>query len=355
MAETDDSGRLQVVTIDPTTDPRWEQLLAGRRADIFHSPPWLRTLRDAYDLAIESRILIDAHDQPVAGFVYSAVVDVMDPRVVSLPFSDFCDPLASTSSEWAAVTAGLLTEGRRLHLRCLHSALPLDEPLLASSGRARWHAIDLTRTPEDVWNGIASSARRSIRKARDEGVEVRTGESIHDLRAFFELHLGVRKHKYRLLAQPWPFFEHLWKHLLSQGHGRLLLAVRSGQVLGGVLFLEWGRTLYYKFNASQPDLLGVRPNDLVIWEAIEHGLANGFERLDFGLTDWDQEGLLRFKWKYATEEKTVHALQHLPHGPSAGEAEMRALLPRLTDLLTRADVPDIVTEEAGGLLYRYFV
>jgi len=343
-----------VVTIDPTTDPRWEHLLASRKADIFHSPPWLRALRDTYDLSIEARVLVDDAGKPIAGFVYSPIDDVMDRRIVSLPFSDFCDPLVSTPAEWAAVTSGVLSAEDRFHLRCLHSELPLSDPLLTPVGRARWHAVDLRREAEAIWQSIASSARRSIRKARDEGVQVRVGESLDDVRAFFELHLHVRKHKYHLLAQPWPFFEQLWSHLLSQGHGRLLLAERDEQVLGGVLLLEWGGTAYYKFNASQPDLLGARPNDLVIWEAIQWGASAGLERLDFGLSDWDQEGLLRFKRKYATEEKTIHSLQNLPHPPSRREAELRALLPQLTSLLTRPDVPDAVSEEAGNLLYRYF-
>ena len=345
---------LTTVTIDPTTDPRWEQLLASRHADIFQSPPWLRALRDTYDLRLEATVLTDSSDAPVAGFVYSPIDDIMDPRVVSLPFSDFCDPLATTPAEWAALTANVVTPDRRFHLRCLHSELPLTDPLLSPSGRARWHGVDLTRDLDEIWRSIASPARRSIRKARDEGVQVRVGESVDDVRAFFELHLHVRKYKYQLLAQPWPFFEHLWTHLLSQGHGRLQLAERDGQVLGGVLLLQWGRTLYYKFNASQPDLLGARPNDLVIWEAIEHGVTTGLERLDFGLSDWDQEGLLRFKRKYATEEKTIHSLQRLPQPPSSRETEMRALLPRLTSLLTAPEVPDHLSEEAGNSLYRYF-
>ena len=86
----------RTVTLDPTADPRWEQLLATRDADIFQSPPWLRVLRDTYDLPIEGRVLLADDDRPVAGFVYARIDDIMDPRVVSLPFSDFCDPLVST-------------------------------------------------------------------------------------------------------------------------------------------------------------------------------------------------------------------------------------------------------------------
>jgi CelD/BcsL family acetyltransferase involved in cellulose biosynthesis len=346
---------MRVVTVDPTTDQLWERLLATRSSDVFHAPGWLRVLRSTYGFPIEARILVDHTAVPLAGFVYSPIADLMDPRVVSLPFTDFCDPLVSDSTQWAAVSEGVLADGNRVHMRCLHSSVPLSDPLLTCTGRARWHAVDLARPSDVIWGEIDSSARRSIRKARKEGVEVRAGKGIDDLRAFFELHLRVRKNKYGLLAQPWPFFENIWNHLLSQDHGVLMLAERGGELLGGVLFLEWSDTLYYKFNASDSEQLAVRPNDLVIWSGIEHALARGLRRLDFGLSDWDQEGLVRFKRKYATEEKTIHMLQHMPPGaPSVREVEARALLPQITELLTGPEIPDSVTAQAGAILYRYF-
>lgn len=343
------------VVVDPTTDARWARLVTEVPSDVFHSPGWLRALSETYELPLEARVLIDEADDPVAGFVYSEIVDIMDPRIVSLPFSDFCDPLVATTAQWNAVTRGVIEEGNRVHMRCLHSDIPLAERRLSKAGQARWHAIDLARPYDEIWNGIDSSARRSVRKARKEQVEIRVGDGIDDVRAFFELHLRVRKHKYGLLAQPWRFFESIWDNLLSRDAGVLLLAIKDGRLLGGVLFLEWNGTLYYKFNASDSDQLGVRPNDLVIWEGIEHGLSRGLRRFDFGLSDWDQEGLLRYKRKYATEEKTIHFLQQLPPGaPSSRESEIRALLPRVTSLLTRPDVPDAATEQGGEVLYRYF-
>ena len=350
-----DEPGMSVVTIDPTTDPRWHQLTTAVRSDVFHSPGWLAALRDSYELEPRARVLIDEAGDPVAGLVFAEVDDMMDPRTISLPFSDFCDPLVSTTEQWEALTGDLIVPGGRFHTRCVHSEIPTTDSRLTQVNRARWHAVDLTRPSDDIWAEIHPSARRSIRKARKEGVEVKVGEGVDDVRAFFELHLRVRKYKYGLLAQPWSFFEHLWENMLSQGAGALMLAVHDGRPLGGVLFLEWGDTLYYKFNASDADHLSVRPNDLVIWNGIEHGQERGLNWLDFGLSDWDQEGLVRYKRKYATVEKTIHFLQQMPAGgPSEREAATRALLPRITDLMTSADVPDSVTEQAGGILYRYF-
>ena len=137
--------------------------------------------------------------------------------------------------------------------------------------------------------GIASgSARRALRKARTGGVTVQPAADQDDLRAFFDLHLHVRKHKYRLLAQPYRFMEHIWKAFVAQDRGTLLLARLDGRVIAGVMFLEWQGVLYYKFNASHAAHLESRPNDLVLWEGIRHARRRGLGSIDFGLTDAEQ-------------------------------------------------------------------
>ncbi len=345
----------RLVTIDPTTDERWELLTTGTRADIFHSAGWLRVLRDTYDLAIEARILVDGTGTPVAGIVYAQIVDIMDRRTVSLPFSDFCDPLVSTRDEWIAITADVIAEGERFHTKCLHSEFPSCDARLVETGWAYWHSVDLQRSTDEIWAAIDPSARRSVRKAQKTGVTVRAAETLDDVRAFFELHLRVRKVKYGLLAQPWRFFENIWHHLLSAGAGRLLLAEVGDELVGGVLFLEWNDTFYYKFNASDAGQLGVRPNDLLIWEGICLASSRALRTLDFGTSDWEQEGLVRFKRKYASDEKVIRSLQQMPtSAPTDREKQMRSLLPDLTRLFTGDDIPDDVTEQAGDTLYRYF-
>jgi CelD/BcsL family acetyltransferase involved in cellulose biosynthesis len=135
-----------------------------------------------------------------------------------------------------------------------------------------------------------------------------------------------------------------------------MLAEYENEFVGGVLFLEWKNKLYYKFNASNPEYLSLRPNDLVIWEGIKYAKLKGLELLDFGISDWDQEGLIRYKKKYATEEKTVSFLRSAPFGwhEIAHANQIDKLLPKLTNLFTDESVPDHITEEAGDLLYQYF-
>ncbi len=345
----------QVVTIDPCSDGRWEALVSRHPASVFHSPPWLRVLGDTYDLPVRARALVNEHDVAVAGLPYIEFDDFLDPRIASLPFSDFCDPIVDDLAAWHSLVDDLVARRCRIDLRCLHQEVPARDDRFAVVGQAGWHGIDLNRDLDDIWAGIGSSARRAIRKADAADVRIDVAKSESEVRDFFDLHLGIRKYKYRLLAQPYRFFQRIWEEFLLPGNGFLLLANLDGSPIGGILFLQWGDTLYYKFNASHLTSLAVRPNDRLIWEGITMGKERGLQLLDFGLSDLDQEGLVRYKRKYATEEKTITLLRHRPT-ESASDADQlaRRVLGQLTGLLTDDSVPDDVTAKAGDVLYRFF-
>lgn len=347
---------MNVVTINPVSDPLWQQICENYDSDVFHSPGWLNVLDKTYDMEIVAHILVDDSGQPLAGVPFCRITDMMGKRIASLAFSDYCDPLVANFNQWELLMGKLLTENCPLAMRVLHNDIPLQDERFRMTYQAKWHGIDLNRELDDIWMGLASSARRAVRKAEKEGVTVRDAEDESDLRAFFEMHLSIRKNKYHLVAQPFEFFRNIWQHCVQKQGGVLKLACHPKLgVLGGVLFLEWHNTLYYKFNASLENTLGLRPNDLAVWEGISYAKGRGLTHFDFGLSDSDQEGLLRYKRKFATQEENISFLKYRPDSElSSGEQQMRALLPKLTDLFTESSVPDEITEQAGAILYQYF-
>jgi len=346
---------MSISYVDPSRDTLWQQLVAHKASTVFHSPEWIKVLQETYNFDIRAIVLLGNTSDPKAGIAYCTIEDMMDPRIVSLPFSDFCDPIVEDGDDWNCLVAEILNNGHRMSLRCLHNQLPLRDKRFTQTKRAKWHCVDLQRDEEIIWQGLRGSARRAIRKAQRDGVVVQIAQNKDDLRAFFELHLRVRKYKYKLLAQPYRFFESIWDHFIARGMGVLMLASQEDEVIGGVLFLEWQNKLYYKFNASNPDYASLRSNDLVVWEGIKYGQGKGYHYLDFGLSDWDQEGLLQYKRKFATQEKTVTFLRYNPDGsPTRAEKQMRLLLPQLTDLFVDEGVPDHLTERAGDILYQFF-
>jgi len=346
---------MYIVSISPQTDPLWQNLIERHQSDVFHSPEWMRVLAETYDFDLQAYVLLDEAREPVAGLPFCRINDIKGQRLVALPFSDYCDPLVSKPTHWRLLLDKLLAEEIPFAVRPLHCDFAPTDERLTLVNKARWHGVDLRPDLDTLWQGLHGSARRAIRKAEREGVVVRVAERKEELRAFFELHLGVRKCKYRLVAQPYRCFESIWDNFVETQQGLLMVAVYQGEIIGGALYLVWKNGLYYKFNASDPVHLALRPNDLVIWEGIKHGQAQGYVHLDLGLSDWDQEGLVRYKRKFATEEKTISFLRCSPNGASTEkERQVQRLLSQLTNLFTDEAVPDYVTERAGNVLYRFF-
>jgi CelD/BcsL family acetyltransferase involved in cellulose biosynthesis len=341
--------------VDPTENLAWQKFVEQTVSTVFHSPEWLRVLKQTYGFNIHAHLLRNENGETRAGLPFCTIEDMMDPRIVSLPFTDFCDPLVENVDDWRCLIDGILNSGHRMSLRCLHNDLPLGDGRFTLTNRAKWHIIDLQADEATLWQRLRGSARRAIKKAQQNDIVVQAAQSKEGLRAFFELHLRVRKYKYGLLAQPYRFFENIWDQFIAQGKGTLMLASCQEEVIGGVMFLEWQNTLYYKFNASNPAMTVLRPNDLIVWEGMRYGQFRGLHYLDFGLSDWDQEGLLQYKRKFATAEKTISLLAYAPEGsPSAKEKQIRQLLPKLTDLFVAETVPDSITEKAGEALYQFF-
>jgi CelD/BcsL family acetyltransferase involved in cellulose biosynthesis len=346
---------MTIVCVNPCTDPLWQQLVDQSASSIFHTSGWMRVLAETYDFDVQAYIVLGKTGAPEAGIPFARIDDIVGERTVTLPFSDYCDPLVSNSHQWSSLAGKLSSEHRPVFVRCLHNCLPLADERFAPTKRAKWHGMDLRSDVNRLWEGLHDSSKRAIRRAQRHEVVVRIARSEEELRAFFELHLQIRKYKYHLLAQPYRFFERLWYQFIEKSNGILLSAFYRDKLIGGILFLEWKDVLYYKFNASAVADLTYRPNDLLIWEGIKYAKAKGCTLLDFGLSDLDQDGLIRFKGKFATEEKTISFLRHVPPGAPTQQGNKTAdLLPQLTNLFTEGSVPDHITAKAGKLLYRFF-
>jgi CelD/BcsL family acetyltransferase involved in cellulose biosynthesis len=349
------STQTSVVVVDPRKDPLWCRLVNQVPSSVFHSPSWIQVLTDPYGWEASAYVILDDRGEPCGGIPFCRITDILGERIVALPFSDYCDPLVDDANGWRALIDQLLPEHRPITVRCLHNNLPLADGRFSLFKQARWHGLDLRPELDTIWSAMHESTHRAIRKSQRAGLVVRPAESEEELRSFFDMHLKIRKYKYGLLAQPYSFFQNIWRRFVELQQGFILLALCDGKIAAGDFFLVYKDTLYYKFNASLPGDLSHRPNDLLIWEAIQRGKNQGLKLLDFGLSDIDQEGLVRYKRKFGTEEKTISFLRHEPNGgPTPVEKQMRELLGKLTNRFTDRTVPDPVTERAGEDLYRLF-
>jgi len=349
------SSDSQILLMDPIQDRRWQALVQDQPSLLFHSPAWLKVLALTYGFEAKALVLFE-RGQPAAGIPFALVKDALGFRLVSLAFSDYCDPIFQAKSQISSLLKNLIQKhpDHQIRLRFLNAPAPGSRLGFRLSRTARWHGLELEGTQAKLWQGLHSQFRRAVQMARKQGLSVRRLEP-EELRKFFELHLAVRKNRYRLLPQPFRFFENIWKTFIAAGEGVFLGAYTPDRrLIAAHCLLFWKDSLVYKFGASDYAFAKARANHLLHWEGAVMGLERGFRLFDLGLSDDDQPGLIQYKRHLGAEEKAIRFYELAEIASPAEAVALRAALAEITLLATSPELPAPVTEKFGNLLYRYF-
>ena len=265
---------------------------------------------------------------------------------VSLPYSDHVPVLSSSSAATAEFLAALDRAWRDAGAAYLHVRGSL--PGTSSQYEADViHTLDLQTDLDAVRRRFHKMAVRGIRKGEREGVTVRRGERAEDLtEVFYGLHLMTRRRQ-GSPVQPKRFFRLLWERWIAEQRGHVLTAYCGKEPIAATVFLSYNKTLVYKFSASNPAALSLRPNHVIIWRAIQDACNAGMRVLDFGLSDRANTGLRAFKSRWgATEKPLVYTT--LSDGAVAHRA---GHAPRLAQMVIQRS-PPMVCRAAGELFYR---
>jgi CelD/BcsL family acetyltransferase involved in cellulose biosynthesis len=149
-------------------------------------------------------------------------------------------------------------------------------------------------------------------------------------------------------SQPWRYFRLLWEQMLEPGHGFVLLAHHGGTAVAGAVYLLGGRTVTYKYGASDDRSLSLRPNHAVMSAAIEWATERRYTWFDFGRTDLDNPGLMRFKESWGAQERP------LCYTSLSGPPRYHARSPlHVVAAPVIRHSPALVCRGLGRLLYRY--
>jgi len=146
--------------------------------------------------------------------------------------------------------------------------------------------------------------RRGIRKAEQAGVKMEFGSTAESMQIFFGLHRRSRR-RHGLPPQPVEFFENIVRHVFQPGHGFVAIARHEGRPIAAAVFFRTGHLGLYKFGASDYEFQHLRPNNLLMWEAIKHCAATGLSELHLGRTSLFNDGLRHFKLGFGAVEETI--------------------------------------------------
>jgi hypothetical protein len=271
-------------------------------------------------------------------------------RGVSVPFTDFCDPLCMPGHDAGPLVETAIRHAAEKSWRYVEfrtdCGIPNSAPATASY---QTHRLDLTKGEDALWSGLEGAARRSIRKARDAGVMVSIGRDEAAMRDFFRLHCLTRK-RHGVPPQPYAFFSNIRRHLADEGAATIMLASHRGRTIAALVFLHFGRRVIYKFGASDLAFQHLRANNLLMWEAIRRHAAEGMRELHMGRNETDNEGLRRYKLAFGTSEEE---LSYHRYSPAAGDFISGSNPQQSWKNAAFRKLPTPVMKIIGSLIYRH--
>lgn len=302
-----------VTRLDPLGDPGWDRRLAALPgAGFFHGSAWARVLHRTYGFTpfylgttVQNRLQSLLPLMEVDSWATGR-------RAVSLPFTDACPALGPGPGSFGPLFEAALRTAR--DRRWIYLELRGGSPQLAEqpTSLSFWgHRLPLMPDTDALFARASGAARRGVRLARSNGLTVEVSHTAEAMLTFYRL-LGPTRQRHGVPPQPFRFFESLHQEVIARRQGCIILVYFGHTPVAGAVFLHAGRKAIYKYGASLAVWQHLRPNNLVIWEAIAWHARHGFEELCFGRTARGNEGLRRFKLGWGAEEWPIDYYRYHP-------------------------------------------
>ncbi len=339
--------------IEPLEDGRWARFVEQHPAACaFHSPGWLRALADSYGYQVLAVTSSDPGGELRNAVPFCRIQSwITGRRLVSLPFSDHCQPLTTDSAETDALIRFTIDkfcqDHERLELRPAHrvDSPPFDDE--HESSRYYIHWLDLTLPLPTIFNSLhKDSIQRKIRRADKERLIYKDGRSDDLLQHFYTLLMRTRR-RHQLPPQPIVWFRNLLRSLGDSISIRI--AFKEELPVASIITLQHRNSMIYKYGCSDERYHPLGGMPFLFWKLIEEAHAASIPILDFGRSDLDNPGLIRFKDQWGTRRTELRYYQ-VP--PPAKERRTSGLLPKTVKAIL-ARLPDRVLQMAGNYMYRH--
>ena len=296
-------------SIDPLQDARWVDLITRHpNASVFHSRGWLDALRTTYGYEPVA-FTTSAPTEPLTNALLFCKVRswLTGSRLVSLPFSDHCEPLVEHRDQFRMLSA--YAESFREKERWKYVEIRSANSFLNFDGRFhrattyQLHRLDLRPSLDALRKGFHKDCiQRKIARAERESLEYESGHSPQLVRQLYEL-LQLTRSRHHLPPQPIEWFQHL---VASMGKDACIrIAFKGNLPIAGILTLDHGNKVVYKYGGSNARFHNSGAMPMLFWRAIQESKEAGMEELDLGRSDLANSGLIRFKERLSAIGSTL--------------------------------------------------
>jgi hypothetical protein len=334
-------------SVNPLEHLDWDAALRRRpNFSFFHGVAWTRVLVETYAF---SPLWVEEKESLLPLMEVNSWLTGR--RGIGLPFTDACEPLCESEVEFETLFRQAVEQGRARRWKSVEFRGGRWFTGKAPASLSFYgHRLDLTADERAMFEKMDGSTRQAVRKAEKNGVTVEVSQDEKAVLDFYALQCLTRK-RHGLPPQPLNFFLNIWRHILSQRQGIVALASSGGVKIAGAVFFFLGGRAIYKYGASDLSHQNLRPNNLVMWEAMKWLARNGAMSLHLGKTSLTNDGLRRFKLNLgAAEDRVDYVKYDLQRGRYLAETDRVAgwhnwVFRRLPVFMSRG---------AGEMLYKHW-
>lgn len=191
--------------------------------------------------------------------------------------------------------------------------------------------------PDATWKRLKGSRQRQIEQAADRELKYEVGDSLADLRDYYQLHLksmrghGTPPHSFK-------FFRFLWDRLHDSGHLRLALLRKDGKPINGILDLVLGSTVYQWGVVNDYEYRDLNGGSLALWKSLKWATENGYDTYEFGRTR-EGSGVYTFKKSFGGTKTWYHDLHYFPDGEATLPDPEDSKYDRVQDVWRQLPIP----------------
>ena len=343
--------------IQPLEDSRWDALLKHHpSASLFHSVEWLHALRRTYGYEPVAYTTSPPGTELRNGIVFCRVDSrLTGHRLVSLPFSDHCEPLlddAADLRDFLLAMPQILQDEKvsYIEVRPLHTLAGITS-VCQSTCTYYSHQLDLAPDLNTLFDRFhKDSIQRKIRRAERGRLRYEEGRSESLLSVFWCLFLFTRR---RHGAPPQP---RRWFRALIESFGenlKIRAAFDGTHPVAAILTIAYKDSLVYKYGSSDARFHNLGGVPFLLWRAIQEAKQKGLHCFDFGRSDVDNSGLISFKDRWGTTRSMLTYSRFTgPIGSSATFHPLAGWPVKVTKYMV-SHLPDSLFSMVGTVFYRH--
>jgi len=351
--------------VDPLQDERWDAFVERHsKTSIFHTQGWLRALHLTYGYEPFVVTTTPPEEELTNGFPFCRVNSwLTGRRIVSLPFSDHCQPLVENPTDLTQLVSSLEDCLEREDCSYLEVQFSVQDafgeqmlrnlrtrptPLQNCQTETSYlHTLDLRPQLSELFvNFHKSCIQRRIRHAERAGLTYDEGRSDSLIEKFYDLLVQTRR-RHKLPPQPIRWFRNLVDYLGDKL--KIRVASKNGQPVASIVTLSHKGSVVYKYGCSDPRFYHLGASVWLLWKAIQEAKELGAREFDMGRSELNATGLVTFKDRWGAQRSTMIRCRFGSHFFEAQPLQWR----RRVAEFAFSWLPDRMLVASGRALYKH--